>query len=67
MLRPPCAWPRGQFVMVRLVTSQWVEPITLESLLVNVTSQETLRLLSTTKVELLVVSVAGDVAFVSVF
>jgi hypothetical protein len=52
--------------MVRLVDSQWLEPVTLGSLLVKVTSQETLVLAVTVKVVLVVVSVAGDVAFVSV-
>ena len=43
--------------MVRLVTSQCMEPATLGSLLVNVTSQETLVLVLTLKVVLAVVSV----------
>ena len=43
--------------MVRLVTSQCMEPCTLESLLVNVTSQETLVLALTRKVLLAVISV----------
>lgn len=55
--------------MVRLVTSQWFEPDTLVSVLVKFTSQETLVLVLTVKVELVVVSVlsAAVVAFVSVF
>jgi hypothetical protein len=52
--------------MVRLVDSQWLEPLTLGSLLVKVTSQETLVLVVTVKDVLVVVSDAGDVAFVSV-
>ena len=55
-------------MMVRLVDSQWLEPVTLGSVLVKVTSQETLWLVLTVKVELFVVSVLSpaDVAFVSV-
>jgi hypothetical protein len=52
--------------MVRLVDSQWLEPPTLGSLLVKVTSQETLVLAVTVKDVLVVVSDCGDVAFVSV-
>ena len=50
--------------MVRLVDSQWLEPVTLLSVLVKVTSQETLVLVLTVKVVLFVVSVlsAADVA-----
>ena len=57
---------RGQLVMVRLVTSQWLELATLVSVLVKVTSQETLVPTVTLKVVLLVVSVAGDAASDSV-
>ncbi len=57
---------RVQLVMVRLVTSQWLELATLASVLVKVTSQETLVLAATVKVVLLVVSVAGDAASESV-
>jgi hypothetical protein len=55
--------------MVRLVDSQWLEPATFASVLVNVTFQETLVLVVTVKDELLVVSdlAAAVVAFVSVF
>ena len=56
--------------MVRLVDSQRLEPaVTLGSVLVNVTSQETLWLVLTAKDMLFVVSVlsAAEVAFVSVF
>ena len=38
--------------MVRLVDSQWLEPVTLGSVLVKVTSQETLWLVMTEKVEM---------------
>jgi len=51
--------------MVRLVDSQWLEPPTLESVLVKVTSQEVLALLVTVNDVLFVVSDAGDVALVS--
>jgi hypothetical protein len=51
--------------MVRLVTSQWVEPVTLLSVLANVTNQDTLWLVPTVKVVLLVVSDAGEAAPVS--
>ena len=57
--------PGLQFVMVRLVTSQWVEPVTLLSVLANVTNQDTLWLVPTVKVVLLVVSDAGEAAPVS--
>jgi hypothetical protein len=53
--------------MVRFVDSQWPEGATLGSVLVNVTSQETLVLVLTVKVVLFVVSVAGEAAFDSVF
>jgi hypothetical protein len=55
--------------MVRLVDSQWVEPVTLGSVLVKVISQEVLVLAPTLKVVLLVVSVlsAAEVALVSGF
>src|SRR5215469_8426526 len=58
-----------QLLMVRLVTSQCEDPATLGSLLVKVTSQETLVVALTRKVALLVRSVvsAAEVAFVSVF
>ena len=46
--------------MVRLVTSQCMEPFTLESLLVNVTNQDTLVLALTRKVLLAVVSMPVD-------
>jgi hypothetical protein len=52
--------------MVRLVFSQWLEPDTLGLVLVKVTSQETLWLVVTEKVVLVVVSDCGDVALVSV-
>jgi hypothetical protein len=54
--------------MVRFVVSQWLEPPTLGSELVKVTSQDTAVLVVTVKVVLFVVSVlsAADVAFVSV-
>jgi hypothetical protein len=54
--------------MVRFVDSQWLEGATLESELVNETSQDTAVLVLTVKVLLFVVSVlaAADVAFVSV-
>jgi hypothetical protein len=55
--------------MVRLVDSQWLEPDTLESVLLKVTFHETLVLAVTVKDELLVVSdlSAVVVALVSVF
>jgi hypothetical protein len=55
--------------MVRLVTSQWLEGATFASVLLKVTSQETLVLTLTLKLPLAVVSVlsAADDAFVSVF
>src|SRR5262245_7688536 len=58
-----------QLFMDRLVTSQWEDPATLGSVLVKVTSQETLSLALTRKVELLVVSFvsAAEVAFVRAF
>ena len=58
-----------QLLMVRLVDSQWLEPVTLGSVLVKVTSQDTAVLVLTVKVVLFVVSVLSvtDVAFVSVF
>src|SRR6266545_3121642 len=60
--RPEPSPVQVQFVMVRLVDSQWLEPLTLGSLLVKVTSQETLVLVVTVKDVLVVVSDAGDVA-----
>ena len=55
--------------MVRLVDSQWLDGVTLPSVLVNVTSHDTPVLVLTVNVVLFVVSVlsAADVAFVSVF
>ena len=53
-------------MMVRLVDSQVLEPCTLWSVLVKVTSQETLVLVLTVKVLLVVVSVAGEAALDSV-
>src|SRR6516225_3596970 len=52
--------------MVRLVTSQWLEPATFGSELAKVTSQDTLSLRVTLKEVLLVVSVAVDPVPVSV-
>ena len=54
--------------MFRLVDSQWLELATLGSVLVKLTSHETLELAETVKVELDVVSVlsAAEVALVSV-
>src|SRR5215470_19524896 len=46
--------------MVRLVDSQWLEPCTLESLLVKVTSQDTAEVTVTLNVVLLVVKVAEE-------
>jgi propanediol dehydratase small subunit len=50
-------------VMVRLVDSQWLELDTLRSVLVKVTSQEVRVLALTLKDVLVVVRVAGEVAF----
>jgi hypothetical protein len=52
LFRPPSFRPEPspvqvQFVMVRVVDSQWLEPVTLGSLLAKVTSHETLVLVST--------------------
>ena len=58
-----------QLLMVRFVTSQWLEPVTLGSVLLNVISHDTFAVALTLKVPLLVVSVvsAADVALVRVF
>jgi hypothetical protein len=53
--------------MVRLVDSQWLELVTLESLLVKVTSQDTAELAVTLNVVLLVVSVPEEPVPDSVF
>jgi len=57
-----------QFVIVRLVTSQWLEGATFVSVLLKLTNQETLVLTATVKVVFMVVSVlsARDVALVRV-
>ena len=46
--------------MFRLVDTQWIKPATLGSVLMKVTSQQTLALVLTIKLVLLVVSVAEE-------
>jgi len=53
-------------VIVSAVFSQWLLPATSELVLVNSTSQETVEVVDTLTVELVVARVTGDVAPVSV-